>query len=69
MSERLIFGVIKTIVPCVEGDRSDYQPSTTTIVLSLRLRATDLSSSCKSDLSPSAQGMVFKKACLKTIEN
>ena len=29
-SERLIFGAIKTIMPCVEGDRSDCQPLTTT---------------------------------------
>ena len=34
MRERLTFSVIKTIMPCVEGDRSDCQPPKTTIALS-----------------------------------
>ena len=33
----MTLGAIKTIMPCVEGDRSDWQPSTTTTALSLRL--------------------------------
>ena len=44
VSKRLTFGVIKTIMPCVEGDRSDFQPSTTTAVLSFRLREIGLAS-------------------------
>ena len=40
-------------MPYVEGDRSDCQSSTTTIALSLRLRAIE------SNLSPSTQGMIF----------
>ena len=46
-------------MPCVEGDRSDCQPLTTTIALSLRLRAIELASGWQSDLSPSTQGMIF----------
>ena len=42
VSERLTFAVINTIMPCVEGDRSDCQPSTATIALSLRLREIEL---------------------------
>ena len=44
VSERQTFGVIKTIMPYVEGDRSDCQPSTTTIALSLWLREIELAS-------------------------
>ena len=39
VSERYNISVIKTIMPCVEGERSDCQPSTTT---SVRLRAIEL---------------------------
>ena len=46
-------------MPYVEGDRSDCQPSTTTIALSLGLRAIELALGCQSDLSPSTQGMIF----------
>ena len=46
-------------MPYVEGDRSDCQPSTTTIALSLYLRAIELASCWQSDLSPSTQGMIF----------
>ena len=34
MSKRLTFSVIKTIMPCVESDRSDCQSWTSTIALS-----------------------------------
>ena len=30
VSKGITVGVMKTIMPCVEGDRSDYKPSTTT---------------------------------------
>ena len=59
VSERLTFGIIKVIMPCVEGDRSDFQPSKTTIALSLQLRAIELASGWRSDLRPSTQGMIF----------
>ena len=59
MSERLTFGVIKTIMPCVKGDRSGSQPSTIIIALSLLLRAIVLASGLRSDPPPSTQGMIF----------
>ena len=34
-SERLTLSVRKTVMPCVEGDRSDCQPLPTTTALSL----------------------------------
>ena len=55
MSERLTFAVIKIIMPCVEGDRSDCQPSTTTIALS----RIELASGRQSDLSPSTHGIML----------
>ena len=42
MGDRWTFGVIKTIAPFVEGDRSDCQPSTTTNTLIFELQAVEL---------------------------
>ena len=46
------------IMPCVEGDKSDCQPTASSIAQSWRLRAMVVLEGWQSDLSPSTEGMI-----------
>ena len=52
-----LFNNVK-VMPCVEDDRSDYQPEANSVVCSRRLWAVVVVDGRQSDLSPSTQGMI-----------